>query len=47
MKTEFAPDTAAAFFASLQAAAIASPVLAFAAVVIVTGLFATWAARQF
>lgn len=45
MKTVFAPESVSALSAAIQSAAIANPVLAFAAVVIVTGLFATWAAK--
>jgi hypothetical protein len=47
MKTVFAPDTAAAFAADLQAVALAHPVLAFAVLIAATALFARFAARQF
>lgn len=46
MKTVYAPDTAAAYAAAARDLALAYPVAAFAFLVIVTALFATWAARQ-
>lgn len=45
MKTIFAPDTSAASIAAARDLLLAYPVAGFAALVIVTALFATWAAR--
>ncbi len=45
MKTLYSPDTAAAWTDGLRDMALANPVMAFAAMVIACGLFATWAAR--
>lgn len=46
MKTVYSPDSLSALGAAIQSAALANPVLAFAAVVILTAAFAAWAARQ-
>ena len=43
MKTDFAPSALATF----RELALAYPVLAFAALVVVTAIWATWAARNF
>jgi len=47
MKTVFAPDTAPAYFETIQNLAATYPVFAFAGVVILTGIFATYAANRF
>lgn len=47
MKTVYAPDSFAALSAAIHDAAVASPVLAFAVVVVACAMFARFAARQF
>ena len=47
MKTVYASESLSALGAAIQSAALANPVLGFAAVVILSAAFATWAARQF
>ena len=47
MKTVYAPDTAHAYMDSIRELAIANPVIAFAACVALTAVFATWASKNF
>lgn len=46
MKTVYAPDTAHAYMDSIRELAVANPVIAFAACVALTAVFATWASKN-
>ena len=46
MKTVYSPDSLSALGAAIQSAALANPGMAFAAVVFLTALFASWMTRQ-